>query len=316
MSSTTIAYSHKGGFWKTKYTFVAGWMARVGKLFYSGAKAPTAQATWRHNSDSAQRTAYYISSETTPIGSGISVSFNKNVSQNKIYKSFSIEGTSNINGANTFVVNSDSDDVKSGSMGRMTNKGGVLYGHIGNSSVYLDGSNIRYVGRISSKATRDPNSENNKYVYFYLQGAERLKTNRASMYVLYDGSSWYNLTGEPTTIDKSKTFGNNGVFIDEFVKTVGELDLSVETQIVPIGGVEVRMTASDVNNAGNITTAINTNYNATTPYLQLFEITPQQIDGAPPRGQYAQANIALGYNDYELFALNLNYEPTDLDHSK
>jgi acetyl-CoA carboxylase carboxyltransferase component len=128
MSNTTIAYSHKGGFWKTKYTFVAGWMARVGRLFYSGDKTPTTQAAWRHNSDTAKRTAYYIDPGTTPIGSGISVSFNKNVSQNKIYKSFSIEGTSNINGANTFVVNSDSDDVKSGSMGRLTNKGGYCMG--------------------------------------------------------------------------------------------------------------------------------------------------------------------------------------------
>ena len=316
MSNTTIAYSHKGGFWKTKYTFIAGWMARVGRLFYSGAKTPTTQAAWRHNSDTAKRTAYYIDPETTPIGSGISVSFNKNVSQNKIYKSFSIEGTSNINGANTFVVNSDSDDVKSGSMGRLTNKGGILYGHIGNSSVYLDGSNIRYVGKISSKAVRDPNSENSKYVYFYLQGAERLKTSIASRYVLYDGSTWYDLSGGATTIDKSKTFGNNGITIDKFVKTKGEVDLSVETSIDPIGGVEVRMTALSAADSANIASTITTKYNFTTPYLQLFEITPQEIDGAPPRGQYAQANIALGYNDYELFALNLNYEPTDLDHSK
>lgn len=316
MSNTTIAYSHKGGFWKTKYTFVAGWMARVGRLFYSGDKTPTTQAAWRHNSDTAKRTAYYIDPGTTPIGSGISVSFNKNVSQNKIYKSFSIEGTSNINGANTFVVNSDSDDVKSGSMGRLTNKGGILYGHIGNSSVYLDGSNIRYVGKISSKAVKDPNAENSKYVYFYLQGAERLKTNTASRYVLYDGSIWYDLSGGTTTIDKSKTFGNNGITIDKFVKTKGEVDLSVETSIVPIGGVEVRMTALSAADSANIANTITTLYSPTKPYLQLFEITPQEIDGAPPRGQYAQANIALGYNDYELFALNLNYEPTDLDHSK
>jgi hypothetical protein len=48
----------------------------------------------------------------------------------------------------------------------------------------------------------------------------------------------------------------------------------------------------------------------------LLEITPQEINGAPPRGQYAQADIALGSAPYELFSLNVNYEPTDLDHSK
>ena len=50
--------------------------------------------------------------------------------------------------------------------------------------------------------------------------------------------------------------------------------------------------------------------------VTLIEVTPQEINGAPPRGQYAQADIALGSAPYELFSLNVNYEPTDLDHSK
>ena len=97
MSSATIAYSHKGGFWKTKYTYLAGWFGRVGRLFYSR-KGPstTPDVAWRHNSDIAKRTAYYMDLDQDPVGSGMSVSFNKNVSQNKIYKSLSIEGTSNI----------------------------------------------------------------------------------------------------------------------------------------------------------------------------------------------------------------------------
>jgi hypothetical protein len=50
--------------------------------------------------------------------------------------------------------------------------------------------------------------------------------------------------------------------------------------------------------------------------VNVIEITPQEINGAPPRGQYAQADIVLGSAPYELYAINVNYEPTDLDHSK
>ena len=53
-----------------------------------------------------------------------------------------------------------------------------------------------------------------------------------------------------------------------------------------------------------------------TKIVTLCEITPQDINGAPPRGQYAQAEIVFGNQPYELFALNVNYETTDLDHSK
>jgi len=70
---------------------------------------------------------------------------------------------------------------------------------------------------------------------------------------------------------------------------------------------------------------MNPQYNATIrdqiiaaqgPIVTLLEVTPQNINGAPPRGQYAQADIALGSDPYELYSINVNYEPTNLDHSK
>lgn len=318
MSSATIAYSHSGGFWKTKYSYISSWFGRVGKIFYSSEASSSSKAAWKHNSDTVQRTRFYSTdTSVSPVGSGISVSFNKNVSQNKIYKSLSVEGTSNISGVNSFVVNSDSSDKKSGSIGRLTNKGGILYGHIGSSSTYVDGSNISFVGTISSKAFREASL---KDVYFYITSNGPLKTNTSSLYVIYDPGSgtWSSLDGTSFTLTSVKKYGDHGTPVDEFVHTNGEVDLSAETSFASsiLNGYEVRMTLPDVTIASSVAQKITQLYGTGTDLLQLFEITPQEINGAPPRGQYAQVNISLGYEPYELFALNLNYEPTDLDHSK
>ena len=168
--NTTIAYSHKGGFWKTKYSFLSSWFARVGKAFYSSKSDASEEPVWRHNDNSVPRTAYYMAEGANPIGSGISASFNKNVSQNKIYKSFSIEGSSNISGVNSFVVNSDSGTPKTSSVGPIKDKGGILYGHIGLSPTTFDGSNISLIGEITSDALVDPNAEDATFVYFYMNG--------------------------------------------------------------------------------------------------------------------------------------------------
>lgn len=315
MSSTTIAYSHKGGFWKTKYTFVASWMARVGKLFYSGDKTATTQAAWRHNSDTAQRTAYYIAPETTPIGSGISVSFNKNVSQNKIYKSFSLEGSNNISGANSFVVNQDSGRPKVSSVGPIKDIGGILYGHIGLSTTTFDGSNISLIGEITSEALVDPNTEDGALAYFYMKGSGLSTSATINTLFFGVGESFYNSsTGAALTINSSTiSSAMTGAKLAQ-VKPSSDVDPTNFSSIV--GGREVKLTAASAGDASAFKSALDAVQSNTGGRVFLYEMTSEAINGAPPRGQYAQLNVALGYEPYELYALNLNYEPTDLDHSK
>ena len=315
MSNTTIAYSHKGGFWKTKYTFVAGWMARVGKLFYSGDKTPAIQAAWRHNSDIAQRTAYYIAPETQPIGSGISVSFNKNVSQNKIYKTLSLEGSNNISGANSFVVNQDSGRPKVSSVGPIKDKGGILYGHIGLSPTTFDGSNISLIGEITSEALLDPNTEDNRYVYFYMKGSGLSTSTTINTLFFGVGESFYDTaSGGALTIGSSTISSTmNGAKAAQ-VKPSSDVDPTLFSSIT--GGREVKLTAATNAEAISFVSALGAVQSATGGRVFLYEMTTEAINGAPPRGQYAQLNVALGSAPYELYALNLNYEPTDLDHSK
>jgi len=50
--------------------------------------------------------------------------------------------------------------------------------------------------------------------------------------------------------------------------------------------------------------------------LALFKLTDDRIDGADPRGQYGDLTITIPPVDFEIFAVNMDYEPTELDHSK
>jgi len=50
--------------------------------------------------------------------------------------------------------------------------------------------------------------------------------------------------------------------------------------------------------------------------LMLFMITDDRINGADPRGQYGDLTITVPAVDFEIFAVNMDYEPTELDHSK
>lgn len=54
-------------------------------------------------------------------------------------------------------------------------------------------------------------------------------------------------------------------------------------------------------------------------HLFAYVVTPGFVSGSDPKGQYADIDLQLGKHgteDFELDVLNLNYEPTGLDHSK
>ncbi len=50
--------------------------------------------------------------------------------------------------------------------------------------------------------------------------------------------------------------------------------------------------------------------------IMLFKITDDRINGADPRGQYGDLTITIPPSDFEIFAVNMEYSPTELDHSK
>lgn len=50
--------------------------------------------------------------------------------------------------------------------------------------------------------------------------------------------------------------------------------------------------------------------------VMLFMITDDRINGADPRGQYGDLTVSIPAEDFEIFAVNMEYSPTELDHSK
>ena len=307
--STTIAYSHKGGYWKTRYSFFAAFMKSVGRRFFSSPSQPVQHfgpLVWEHNDDDPiKRNKFY--NITAPF-STISVTFNDKVSSNKIYKSFSLEGTNNIAnyGANTFSVNADNSPRKEFSMGRIKEKGGILYGHIGLSDYLLDGSNIEAIGTIRQtfyipsglgllvpdekyelKRARSAVANKSKYIFMTVEDGE---------------GTFYNMAGAQITFNPGSSYFSSE-FLEPFNLNVYENGI---LQFLPVDGVE------GFSDAFNNFEGLSALFAGAT----LLEITPQQINGAPPRGQYAQATIGLGNEPFELYSLSVNYEPTDLDHSK
>jgi hypothetical protein len=296
---TTIAYSNKGGYWKTKYTWFASFMEKVGRKFFTssidGASTSSeypSNLVWKHNvDDDTKRTNYY----DQVGGSGVSVSFNDRVSSNKIYKSISLEGTSNIQDEsfNTFVVNADNNPAKQFSMGRIKDKGGILYGHIGLSKTLLDGSNVKVIGSADVSSLEEGFLDAIVFEsgdYNFRQKTESVTNN--SKFLFFSNNSFYNLDFQNVSLSEGSSFA-------EVSADVASLSSSADGSVSfeKLGGFDM------LSNPGLQT-------------VNVIEITPQEINGAPPRGQYAQADIVLGSQPYELYSINVNYEPTDLDHSK
>jgi len=349
----TIAYSNKGGYWKTRYTWMASFMQKLGRKFFTSSvdfatgnnELYLDKLIWKHNlNDDTKRTQFYGSKD----GSGISVSFNDNVSNNKIYKSFSLEGTSNIeNAINTFVVNADNNPNKQFSMGVVKDKGGILYGHIGQSNTLLDGSNIRVVGRFSLESFIPVSYSTGQYATPLINGITLGSTGEAD-----EGSTFVDIPVKRSSVTNNSKYivkinPSEGSGLSEFYTiffdpiqlgpdvSYSDIDVPPLNFSDPAPIAEAEFPGGEVFpfqppvayltplEGGDI--QMNPQYNATIrdqiiaaqgPIVTLLEVTPQNINGAPPRGQYAQADIALGSAPYELYSVNVNYEPTNLDHSK
>jgi hypothetical protein len=270
---TTIAYSNKGGYWKTKYTWFASFMEKVGRKFFTssidGASTSSeypSSLVWKHNvDDDTKRTNYY---------------------------------------------------------NQVGGSGGILYGHIGLSNTLIDGSNIKVLGTF-------------EFGPYSPQGTAPGEANIGGIQIPQDQ---HNISRPVSSVkDKSKYFFTltdeaNGQLIGAYSIDGNSIDLSSSSSwsdeafgqpfnlgftggdyfnsliFRSIGGEEFDFDLSDLYDGAQQ----DFNYGLAT----LYEITPQEINGAPPRGQYAQADIVLGSQPYELYAINVNYEPTDLDHSK
>ena len=328
MADKTVAFSNRGGFWKTRYTFFSSCYAYVDRCFVSFNKFFRNNAVWKHNEESVNRTSFY----GDVGGSGIAVTFNENPSQNKLYRAFSLESTNNVSGVTLFDVNNSStaDQVKRVEAGSLQERGGIMYGHIGRETVAL-GANTNVVGRILSATITNfaPNPDAGflqavevEYTLSFIDGGQNnmvYSTSFPSKLFMYYPEAlslglttnyFYGFTSEPVAnadFDSYSALGGNlrPLSMDGNVLTLLVNFSSVEDYNLYTGNPGFPEELTAVDDDGNVQST-----------FYLYSMSAESVNGEDPKGQTADAVITLGSAPYELYALNVEYSPTDLDHSK
>jgi hypothetical protein len=302
MPNRTFAFSHRGGFWKTRYTFFSTAYATLNKIMLGFDTLLDQALTWTHNTGG--NTVFYNGAAS---GSGISVTFNDLPSAKKIYKSVSVEGTNNILGGGTILVNNSTtnNQVKASPMFAFEDKGGILYGKIEGLS-QMSNANIKPVGHIVAATSL---GQTFRFQMNWVDGGQG-NTSPNATYIFYNGEAFFYDT--PANSILLGGYNQAADFEDVNFSAMGGnfLDINFSAFIAnAVGG--------PVQNSGNTfqtpnvadfnTDGVNT--------VSVFSITSEEVNGDQLRGQIADAVFVLGAADYELYALNLEYEATTYDHS-
>ena len=290
----TIAFSHKGGFWKTRYSFYSYCYAFIDRLFFSFNQAFGRQPIWEHNSEITARTNFYGAAG----GSSIAVSFNDKPSRNKIYKSLSLESTNNVEGLSVLTVNDSTvaNQTVNPAASILTERGGILYGSVG-FDTRLTGANVKLMGVV--QGNQFSGGVNIVSIQF-VDGGLAYNFDQ-------DGDTKYffaNIQDNPAGTTTTTNFQFNvadQIGIQTYDGIPADLSLaplvgqeSIGTNVIYLSGGEITLPG-----AGNV---------------YLYSVTPGNINGEQARGHTVNAVLTLGAADYELYALNLEYEATDYDH--
>jgi hypothetical protein len=257
-------------------------------------------------------------------GSQISVTFNERPSSNKIYKAMSLESTNNVTGLTAVAVNNSTgvDQTKTANINVLDDKGGILYADLGRQNE-SSSANIKMVGGLTWNFNFGQN-----IAMSFLNGAGGSYNNVSQ-----------NTTGAPSYVNTTRYFFGS-VINDDLVFHLGDTndpiavpeDYTAFDALDPPRGLAFPLLQDDGTvvsnessthtpgqigiqweNANNLRDEFVT---AVTTYpTALYSISIETINGADPKGQTVDAVIQLGAANYELYALNLEYQLTDYDHS-
>lgn len=309
----TIAFNDKKNIWTSKYDYESSNYASMDKQFFSSRKRVESSddvICWEHNTNN-QNNSFY----GTQYNSVISVSFNDNPSQNKLYKTFSVEGSENLTGSLHTFSTSDSlqpnQAPRAIQFGTVSNKGGILYGSIPKDSRVKPNVNLKLIGVIESDTEflTIGGPMDDLYAFDGLYGAAPAFGNSTKL-AFASSSSLQPVVFDPDGNDQS--IGQN---VDFYTLNSGFIVPSSED--LPEGTDSILVNEGIVFKASVPALASLQNFiNGAQGGISVFAITDPSLNGDFLRGQYAESVINLGSQNFELYSLNVNYEPTDLDHSK
>ena len=349
MHGKTIAFDNRAKVWKTRYSFVPTCYAYVDKKFMSCRSTTNSDLLWRHDLKLRPFNNFY----DTQYKSFLKASFNDNLSVNKLYKSLSLEGTENLSGGQSrFLANSTSQpsQMRDAVVGRLEERGGILYAPLGRGTKTTN-SNLNAIGVARSITplfetraftagevldiltdTEPIHGHNYELKKFFLEvdffthnfissntfkiifgGANGFlgETTDNVSNGSYNSTTAYYLNStlvSPSGVSKATIDGKNGIIVDLEYEQTAEIMLDIlsgEFGLDPY--FDLGNTLSD---------DLSGRFAAGSPAV-VYMLTPNTINGADPKGQYADLELDLGVSgteDFELDQINLNYEPTRLDH--
>ena len=126
----SISFNNSEGFWLTRLSYVPSMMAWINQHHISSPQL-NVNPFWIHDESATTNNSFY---GDEPVSSAVSITFNDNPSENKIYKSFSIEtpDINSISGVNTFTPNNGTKNSisKTVAITTLKQKGGIMYGGV------------------------------------------------------------------------------------------------------------------------------------------------------------------------------------------
>jgi hypothetical protein len=308
----TIGFNNKKNMWTSKYDYESSNYASLDKQFFSCRK--TVKSTddvvcWEHNKNPVNNNFY-----GDQYSSAIAVSFNDNPSQNKIYKTFSVEGTENLKGSlHTFTTSETLQPGKQPraiTIGTLSDKGGILYGHMPRDTRIKPNVNMKFIGSISGQTLFSTigGGLSNLYAFTNVFGNAASFGGRTKLIFAFGDSTNPEVilsSGASATISSNTDYYTLDSGFN--LASASELE-NIDETILLEDGIVFSATAA----------ALSSFQQKLSPSgrASIFAITDPQLNGDFLRGQYAESVINLGSDNFELYSLNLNYEPTDLDHSK
>ncbi len=105
--------------------------------------------------------------------------------------------------------------------------------------------------------------------------------------------------------------GDGGVGVADLLQLLSDYGTTEETS----GLTSKKIQSKNVGAVSAVVNALNDVLEVLTRPIVIYAITPGEIDGQPARGNYADMTVSFN-GDFELDVVNLEYEPTTLDHSR
>ena len=132
------------------------------------------------------------------------------------------------------------------------------------------------------------------------------------------GAGFGNFTFVTPFIPSGQLFDHDNQPFDALLTTVYNTNLQAKlgnTLMARVNNDVISNVDEGFQNGIGLAIAINDFLENNNQRLFLYKVTDDRIDSSDPMGQYADITLNLGSQDFELFAVNAQYNTTSLDHS-